>query len=123
MVQSLLAMLDVEADLGLRALDPELYLLQHLRRGLRLDGRTPESARPLQTKRAVVSGQPSAMIRLGDTVVVAMVRVLVGTPGLSHPDRGDVTFDVSILSERLESRSKTRTESDIEALLHKLVER
>ena len=114
---------DSEADLGLRALDPERYLLQHLRHGLRLDGRECGATRPLSLRRGVLNAQPSAMVRLGDTVVFAAVRLLVGTPSVNHPDQGDVIFDCSILSERIDNRSKTRTETDVEAVLAKLMRR
>ena len=115
--------LDAESDLGLRAIDPEGYLLQHLRRGVRLDGRKCEETRPLLVQRGILGAQPSAMVRLGDTVVFAAVRLLVGTPSITQPDRGDVTFDFSILSERIDSKNKTRTETDVEAVLAKLMKR
>lgn len=112
-----------EAAVGLQALDPEAYLLEHLHRGVREDGRSLASLPPVLTQIGLLSPSPSALVLLGRTTVVCAVKYLVGTPSINSADRGDVLFDVSVAKEKTEQHRKNALELQIESLLYKLLYR
>lgn len=76
-----------------------------LRKGERLDGRAFDEYRSLEIEANVVpaKAEGSALVRLGDTSVVAGVKVLVGEPYPDSPDEGVtmVTAEMSPIASPL----------------------
>ncbi|MHA1906202.1 MAG: exosome complex protein Rrp42 [Candidatus Thorarchaeota archaeon] len=68
------------------------YVRDLLSKGERLDGRAFDEYRPIDIEVGVVpaKAEGSAICRIGDTSVVAGVKVLVGTPWPDNPDEGFV---------------------------------
>ncbi|MFW9848957.1 MAG: exosome complex protein Rrp42 [Candidatus Thorarchaeota archaeon] len=68
------------------------YVRDLLSKGERLDGRQFDEFRPIEIEVGVVpaKAEGSALVRLGDTSVVAGVKVLVGAPFDDNPDEGFV---------------------------------
>ncbi len=68
------------------------YVRDLLSKGERLDGRQLDEFRPIEIEVGVVpaKAEGSALVRLGDTSVVAGVKVLVGSPFEDNPDEGFV---------------------------------
>jgi exosome complex component RRP42 len=66
------------------------FISDLLRKGERLDGRAFNEYRELEIEANVVpaKAEGSALVRLGDTSVVAGVKVLVGEPYPDTPDQG-----------------------------------
>ncbi len=81
------------------------YILDLLNRGERVDGRAFEEYRSIEIEADVVpaKAEGSALVRLGDTSVVAGVKVLVGEPYPDSPDQGVtmVTAEMSPLASPL----------------------
>ncbi|MFW9908709.1 MAG: exosome complex protein Rrp42 [Candidatus Thorarchaeota archaeon] len=68
------------------------YIRDMLGKGQRIDGRAFDEFRPIEIEVGVVpaKAEGSALVRLGDTSVVAGVKVLVGEPFPDSPDEGFV---------------------------------
>lgn len=66
------------------------YILSLLDKGKRVDGRAFDEYRPIEVELGVVpaKAEGSALVRMGDTTVVAGVKVLVGTPYPDSQDKG-----------------------------------
>ena len=66
------------------------YILSLLDKGKRADGRAFDEYRPIEVELGVVpaKAEGSALVRMGDTTVVAGVKVLVGTPYPDSQDKG-----------------------------------
>jgi exosome complex component RRP42 len=81
------------------------YVYDLLRRGERIDGRKFDEFRPVEIEVGVVpaKAEGSAMVRLGDTSVVAGVKVLTGEPYSDSPDEGVtmVTAEMSPMASPL----------------------
>lgn len=81
------------------------FISDLLRKGERLDGRAFNEYRELEIEANVVpaKAEGSALVRLGDTSVVAGVKVLVGEPYSDNPDEGVtmVTAEMSPIASPL----------------------
>ena len=81
------------------------FIRDLLRKGERLDGRAFDEYRPIDIEANVVpaKAEGSALVRLGDTSVVAGVKVLVGDPYPDSPDKGVtmVTVELSPIASPL----------------------
>ena len=81
------------------------FISDLLRKGERLDGRAFDEYRPIDIEANVVpaKAEGSALVRLGDTSVVAGVKVLVGDPYPDSPDKGVtmVTVELSPIASPL----------------------
>lgn len=81
------------------------FILDLLRKGERLDGRGFNEYRDLEIEANVVpaKAEGSALVRLGDTSIVAGVKVLVGEPYSDSPDKGVimVTAEMSPIASPL----------------------
>lgn len=66
------------------------YILSLLDKGKRTDGRAFDAYRPIEIELGVVpaKAEGSALVRMGDTTVVAGIKVLVGTPYPDSQDKG-----------------------------------
>ncbi|UNQ72518.1 exosome complex protein Rrp42 [Infirmifilum sp. NZ] len=64
-------------------------LVASLRKGVRLDGRKPEEIRQLSLENGVITkAEGSSIARLGDTKVIAGVKLSIGNPFSDTPDEG-----------------------------------
>jgi exosome complex component RRP42 len=81
------------------------FIEKLVRKGERLDGRAFDEYRPIEIEANVVpaKAEGSALVRLGDTSVVAGVKVLVGEPYPDSPDEGVtmVTAEMSPIASPL----------------------
>ena len=81
------------------------FIEEHLRKGERIDGRAFDEFRPIEIDANVVpaKAEGSALVRLGDTSVVAGVKVLTGEPYPDSPDEGVtmVTAEMSPIASPL----------------------
>ncbi|MFX1559634.1 MAG: exosome complex protein Rrp42 [Promethearchaeota archaeon] len=81
------------------------FISDLLRKGERLDGRAFNEYRDIEIEANVVAAKAegSALVRLGDTTVVAGVKVLVGEPYSDSPDEGVtmVTAEMSPIASPL----------------------
>jgi exosome complex component RRP42 len=81
------------------------FISDLLRKGERLDGRAFNEYREIEIEANVVpaKAEGSALVRLGDTSVVAGVKVLVGEPYADSPDEGVtmVTAEMSPIASPL----------------------
>ncbi|MDF1539613.1 MAG: exosome complex protein Rrp42 [Candidatus Thorarchaeota archaeon] len=68
------------------------YIRNLLSKSERIDGRAFDEFRPIEIEVGVVpaKAEGSALVRIGDTSVVAGVKVLVGEPWADNPDEGFV---------------------------------
>lgn len=68
------------------------YIRDLLSKGERIDGRAFDEFRPIEIEVGVVpaKAEGSALVRMGNTSVVAGVKVLVGEPWADNPDKGFV---------------------------------
>lgn len=116
-------MADAELAIGIHAINPEAYLLEHLKRGVRLDGREILQSRPIKCQNNYIPKHPSAFVSIGDTSIICAVKFLIGTPGILATDCGDILFDVTIAGPKSDSsRGKSPLELQIETTLHTIVE-
>ncbi|MBI3859005.1 MAG: exosome complex protein Rrp42 [Thaumarchaeota archaeon] len=73
-------------------------MLELLASGQRLDGRTPEQHRPITLKVGVIQkANGSASVTLGNSEVLAGVKVATGTPFPDTPDKGLLVVNAEIL--------------------------
>jgi exosome complex component RRP42 len=81
------------------------FIEAHLRKGERIDGRAFDEFRPIEIEANVVpaKAEGSALVHLGDTSVVAGVKVLTGEPYSDSPDEGVtmVTAEMSPIASPL----------------------
>jgi len=81
------------------------FIEEHLRKGERIDGRAFDEYRPIEIDANVVpaKAEGSALVRMGDTSVVAGVKVLTGEPYSDAPDEGVtmVTAEMSPIASPL----------------------
>ncbi|CAL4920985.1 unnamed protein product [Urochloa decumbens] len=77
-----------------RRLFPLAFLERHLGESVRPDARRPSEARPTTVALgAVSSAHGSALIRLGDTAMLASVKLEVMSPPAESPDEGSVAVE------------------------------
>eukprot|EP00560_Eucampia_antarctica_P007003 CAMPEP_0197828722 /NCGR_PEP_ID=MMETSP1437-20131217/5251_1 /TAXON_ID=49252 ORGANISM="Eucampia antarctica, Strain CCMP1452" /NCGR_SAMPLE_ID=MMETSP1437 /ASSEMBLY_ACC=CAM_ASM_001096 /LENGTH=339 /DNA_ID=CAMNT_0043430057 /DNA_START=26 /DNA_END=1045 /DNA_ORIENTATION=- len=79
-----------------QALDPQAYLSKFVKQHTREDGRPLHQSRVTSVVSSVLIRNTvgSAMVRLGDTKVVAGVTVQVGNPCASRPNCGEVSLSL-----------------------------
>ncbi|QOJ78138.1 exosome complex protein Rrp42 [Infirmifilum lucidum] len=64
-------------------------ILASLKKGERLDGRRPDEFRPISLEVGVIGkAEGSAIVRIGDTKVIAGVKLGIGSPFADTPDEG-----------------------------------
>lgn len=74
------------------------YIEQKLKDGKRTDGRKPNEVRPLEIQTGYIPrAQGSALVKLGNTRIVAGVKIETGEPFPDTPDRGVMTTNVELL--------------------------
>lgn len=74
------------------------YLRKLAAQGKRADGRGPDDFRPIRiTPRFITSADGSAKVSIGDTTVVAGIKVEQGTPFPDTPDKGVLTTNAELL--------------------------
>ena len=67
----------------------ELYALELIQKGKRLDGRKFADFRTVEiTKNAISTAEGSARVKIGETEVIAGVKIGIGTPFPDTPDKG-----------------------------------
>uniref|UniRef100_A0A804LU56 Ribosomal RNA-processing protein 43 n=1 Tax=Zea mays TaxID=4577 RepID=A0A804LU56_MAIZE len=77
-----------------RRLFPVAFLERHLGESVRIDARRLREARPTTVALgAVSSAHGSALARLGDTAMLASVKLEVMSPPAEHPDEGSVAVE------------------------------
>ncbi|XP_062182310.1 uncharacterized protein LOC133886613 [Phragmites australis] len=77
-----------------RRLFPLAFLERHLRESVRPDARRPAEARPTTVVLgAVSSAHGSALVRLGDTAMLASIKLEVMSPPAESPDEGSVAVE------------------------------
>lgn len=81
-------------DIPLHIFRPTEYLSAHLSNNVRPDGRTLLAPRPVGIKTGPLqneaNGITSVQVQVGNTIILAVPKVLVGTPTLSTPSNGDI---------------------------------
>ena len=74
------------------------HIQEALRRGVRLDGRKLDEFRPITIETGVsATAEGSARVTCGETVVIAGVKLNVGTPYADRPDSGTLMVDTELL--------------------------
>jgi exosome complex component RRP42 len=74
------------------------HINEALKKGIRLDGRKKDEFRPMEIKIGVVStAEGSAMVRCGDTQVVAGIKLEVGKPYPDSQDQGTMMVGTELL--------------------------
>ncbi|KAF0931963.1 hypothetical protein E2562_007464 [Oryza meyeriana var. granulata] len=77
-----------------RRLFPLGFLERHIRESVRPDARRPDGARPTTVALgAVSSAHGSALVRLGDTAMLASIKLEVMSPSSEAPDEGSVAVE------------------------------
>ncbi|XP_006660434.1 exosome complex component RRP43 [Oryza brachyantha] len=77
-----------------RRLFPLAFLERHLRESVRPDARRTDEARPITVALgAVSSAHGSALVRLGDTAMLASIKLEVMSPSYEAPDEGSVAVE------------------------------
>ncbi|KAL5204260.1 hypothetical protein ABZP36_009131 [Zizania latifolia] len=77
-----------------RRLFPLAFLERHLRESVRPDARRPAEARPTTVALgAVSSAHGSALVRLGDTAMLASIKLELTSPPSEAPDEGSVVVE------------------------------
>ncbi|MCB9359466.1 exosome complex protein Rrp42 [Candidatus Woesearchaeota archaeon] len=78
--------------------DNRTHLLNSLKQGIRADGRSPEEYRDVTIETDVVANaEGSARVRIGDTEVIAGVKMAIETPYPDTPDQGNFMVNVELL--------------------------
>ncbi len=74
------------------------HLLKALEAGIRLDGRGPEQFREVEVHYGVSNtAEGSALVKIGDTVVIAGVKLSVETPFPDTPEEGIIMVNAELL--------------------------
>lgn len=82
-----------------RKVQPRDYLSQFLERDVRVDGRSISGVRRVSVKLGSIrTAVGSAMVRLGNTSVVAGVQATLSEPAPGNPDKGHIDIAVEIPS-------------------------
>ncbi|HIH24127.1 TPA: exosome complex protein Rrp42 [Candidatus Woesearchaeota archaeon] len=75
------------------------HIISSLKKGVRLDGRKPLEFRPITIETGFIStAEGSARVKVGDTEVLAGVKMAVGKPYSDTPDRGVLMVNAELLS-------------------------
>ena len=75
------------------------HILASLKKGVRLDGRKPLEFRPITIKTNFIStAEGSALVKCGDTEILAGVKMAAGTPYADSPDQGVLSVNAELLS-------------------------
>jgi len=79
-------------------LDPKGFLQKFTDDNVRPDGRPLHAARPTTVVKGVLprNSYGSALVRIGETQVLAAITILVGSPGAGSPEHGDVEVRLSV---------------------------
>lgn len=81
-------------DIPLHIFRPTDFLSAHLWNNVRPDGRTLLQPRPVGVKAGplqnLADGLTSVQVQIGNTIILAVPKVLVGIPSLSTPNNGDI---------------------------------
>ena len=73
-------------------------MVQLLAQGKRIDGRAPDQLRPLKIETGLIQkANGSARVTLGNTQVIAGVKIATGTPFPDTPDKGLLVVNAEIL--------------------------
>jgi len=73
-------------------------MVELLSQGKRMDGRAPDEHRPITIRTGVIQkANGSAIVNLGNTEVIAGVKVATGTPFPDTPDKGLLVVNAEIL--------------------------
>ncbi|RLN73675.1 hypothetical protein BBJ28_00021629 [Nothophytophthora sp. Chile5] len=76
-----------------RKLFPAEYMRKCLASKVRPDSRTIEASRPVQLQTNVIqTAASSSLVKLGNTSVLAAIKLAVGAPAVSTPDQGEIAF-------------------------------
>ncbi|RLN79694.1 hypothetical protein BBJ28_00005894 [Nothophytophthora sp. Chile5] len=74
-----------------RKLFPAEYMRKCLASKVRPDSRTIEASRPVQLQTNVIqTAASSSLVKLGNTSVLAAIKLAVGAPAVSTPDQGEI---------------------------------
>jgi exosome complex component RRP42 len=74
------------------------YIIKSLEKGIRLDGRKLEEYRELEVGYDVSkNAEGSARVKIGDTEVIAGVKLEIGTPYPDRPDEGTIIVSAEML--------------------------
>lgn len=73
------------------------HLIDSLRKGIRYDGRVLDAYRPITIERDVTrNAEGSARVKLGDTEVIAGIKLMVGQPYADSPEDGNLVVGVEL---------------------------
>ncbi len=74
------------------------YIEHKLKDGIRTDGRKPEEVRQMEIQAGYIPrAQGSALVKLGNTRIIAGIKIETGEPFPDTPDRGVMTTNVELL--------------------------
>lgn len=74
------------------------HIMASLKKGVRLDGRAPDEFRPLTIETGVSkTAEGSAMVRCGETMLIAGVKLSTGTPYPDTPNEGVLIVNAELL--------------------------
>lgn len=74
------------------------HIVSSLKKGVRLDGRKPLEFRPISIKtNCIATAEGSALVRCGDTEVLAGVKMAAGTPYADTPNSGVLSVNAELL--------------------------
>ena len=74
------------------------HIVSALKKGTRLDGRKPDEFRPVTIEvGTIATAEGSAIVRCGDTEVIAGVKMALGKPYPDRPDSGTLTVGAELL--------------------------
>ncbi|KAL5467327.1 hypothetical protein EMCRGX_G031540 [Ephydatia muelleri] len=86
-----------DLDVDYKILQPAQFLNKFLDEGIRPDERTLEASRSLAINAgALTTANGSALIRLGDTVVICGVKAELANPHLDRPDEGYIVCNMEV---------------------------
>src|SRR3989338_4431307 len=73
------------------------HLIDSLRKGIRYDGRVLDEYRPIAIERDVTrNAEGSARVKIGDTEVIAGIKLMVGQPYADSPEDGNLVVGVEL---------------------------
>jgi exosome complex component RRP42 len=74
------------------------HIISSLKKGVRLDGRKPYEFRPVSIVTGTIStAEGSAVVRCGDTEVIAGVKMAIGKPYPDRPNSGTLSVNAELL--------------------------
>jgi exosome complex component RRP42 len=74
------------------------HIVASLKKGVRLDGRKPDEFRKVTIVTGTIeTAEGSAVVRCGDTEVIAGVKMAIGKPYADRPDSGTLTVGAELL--------------------------